>query len=265
MSVPMTRLCSLLLLGLAWACSDRVPVPRPSAPPAPVRSQNSGLGPVASVEPVHIEEGFTVWRHGVEVTVQDGLLIHLDGVHPDLFMPRGIGPPLFVLGDTVGQTLISPSFDRGQAVLLMDSPPPDTEIALWMTRVGAIRQLVAGPELKVQQSWALAADAHAGINIRTPPASAPRARYPTLIELGDRLVPPRRAPGICAERRIQCGFLPGNIIGRLDCGPCPTGQACTPDHQCCTPTTCEALGLTCGYADDGCGGLIDCGLLCFRP
>lgn len=42
--------------------------------------------------------------------------------------------------------------------------------------VGEIHEQLAGPELKAQQSWALAAGARSGINIRTPPASAPRTR-----------------------------------------------------------------------------------------
>lgn len=264
MSVPMTRLCSLLLLGLAWACSDRVPASRPPVPPAPVRSQNSGLGTVASVEPLHIEQGFTVWRDGVEVTVQDGLLIHLDGLNPVMFIPRAMTPPLFVLGNTVGQMLLSP-FDQGQAVLLMDSPPPDTEIALWMTDPAEIPEHLVGSRLKARQEEALAPGAHSGINIRTPPASTPRTQYRDRAGLEDRLVSPRVSAEICARVGVQCGFLPRTTHGRLDCGPCPTGQTCTPDHQCCTPTTCEALGLSCGYADDGCGGLLDCGFLCFRP
>lgn len=37
-----------------------------------------------------------------------------------------------------------------------------------------------------------------------------------------------------------------------------TGGACTAANQCCTPTTCAALGLTCGSAPDGCGGMLDC-------
>ena len=67
-----------------------------------------------------------------------------------------------------------------------------------------------------------------------------------------------------------------------DCGSCATNKdastGCTTDVECaagqvcvagecsvsgstdaCAPATCASLGLSCGEADDGCGGTLDCG------
>ncbi|RKH56890.1 hypothetical protein [Corallococcus llansteffanensis] len=213
---------------------------------------------MASIKPIHVAGGFTVWRNGQEVTVQDGLIIRVDGLSRSKFIPGGISPPLFVLGDTVGQTLLTP-YDNGQAVILVDSPPADTDIALWMTLPGETPEQLAGPGLKAQQSRALSAGAQSGINIRTPPASTPRTQYPTQLQLEDALVTPRVSPEICSGMGKQCGFLPQTTHGRLDCGPCPTDQICKTDNQCCTPSTCSTQGRTCGQASDGCGNAIDCG------
>ncbi|QRK08589.1 hypothetical protein JQX13_53365 [Archangium violaceum] len=253
----MRSLLMFLMLVLTVSCTDRTSNARAPAP-APVRSQNSGLGTVASIEPIHINLGFTVWRNGVEVTVQDGLLIHLDGLSPGRFIPGAMTPPLFVLGDTVGQMLITP-FEQGQAVLLMDSPPPDTEVALWMTMPGETPDQLVGAGLKARQEEALSATAHSGINIRTPPASTPRTVFPTQAELWDRLVTRRVSADICTRVGKECGLVPKTTLGRIDCGPCPAGQLCKTDNMCCTPSSCAAQGRTCGPASDSCGNTLDCG------
>jgi hypothetical protein len=45
------------------------------------------------------------------------------------------------------------------------------------------------------------------------------------------------------------------------CGGCDPGMACTGLGTCedCAPKDCDALGIRCGTASDGCGGRIDCG------
>ncbi|MCY1032200.1 hypothetical protein OV207_12085 [Corallococcus sp. BB11-1] len=252
------RLFSLLLLGLTWACSSQPPTPA-----APVRSENSGLGTVVSVERVHITQGFTVWRDGEELTAHEGLLIRLDGVNGGNFIPRAITPPLFVLDRSVGMTLLTPTWGR-QAVLLMPSPPPDTEAGLWMTLPGASEQHLKGAELESARDRALSANAHGGANVRTPPADAPTTPYPTQEALMDTLMTIKASPEICKGIGKECGYIPQTFLGRMDCGACPAAKVCNLQNQCCTPTTCEALGLTCGYAADGCGGSLDCGF-CFRP
>jgi hypothetical protein len=62
------------------------------------------------------------------------------------------------------------------------------------------------------------------------------------------------------EADIDCGG---------SCSPCPDGKTCTngatdctggacDKGTCCTPKTCAMLGLTCGTAPDGCGGMLQC-------
>src|SRR5206468_3567640 len=48
----------------------------------------------------------------------------------------------------------------------------------------------------------------------------------------------------------------GNQTG---CPACPGGQLCLTSHQCCQPTTCAALGRTCGTSSDNCGNTLFCG------
>jgi hypothetical protein len=70
-------------------------------------------------------------------------------------------------------------------------------------------------------------------------------------------------PTTCAALGDNCGLAPDNCGNTLNCGACPTGQACggagVPNQCGCTPTTCTALGDTCGSVSDGCGGTLHCG------
>ena len=67
----------------------------------------------------------------------------------------------------------------------------------------------------------------------------------------------------CGQQSDGCG-------GIIDCGSCTgPGEVCGGDParpgECgvppsqCVPTTCAALGVECGPAGDGCGGILDCG------
>jgi hypothetical protein len=64
----------------------------------------------------------------------------------------------------------------------------------------------------------------------------------------------------CVAQGAQCGPLGDGCGGLLQCGPCPSGQACV-GSKCvptgCKPATCPAN--SCGPLADGCGGLLDCG------
>jgi hypothetical protein len=72
-----------------------------------------------------------------------------------------------------------------------------------------------------------------------------------------------------ADSAVAAHFEHGDIV-RVDC--CPGDTCLDPFASCggggvpgrcgCTPTTCEALKLSCGTADDGCGGEVDCGPCC---
>jgi hypothetical protein len=86
-------------------------------------------------------------------------------------------------------------------------------------------------------------------------------------------VPTSCMPLTCASQNIKCGPA-GNGCGGTptdatgtppSCGSCPTPQTCGGGGipgQCgggCTPLTCAQLGLKCGPAGDGCGGMINPG------
>src|SRR5258707_80397 len=75
--------------------------------------------------------------------------------------------------------------------------------------------------------------------------------------------------GLLRRRRAQQGRDPGtrrggrgggcpNLCGGFN-GPLPDGG------NPCVPTTCAALGYTCGPAGDSCGGVIQCGSSCPAP
>ena len=94
-------------------------------------------------------------------------------------------------------------------------------------------------------------------------------------------------PKTCPQLGYTCGMNGDGCGGTLDCGACPTGQTCgaggyslcgsgggpTPDGGSgddggqtnnCTPETCQSLNINCGYAGDGCGGVLTCGS-CTNP
>jgi hypothetical protein len=77
----------------------------------------------------------------------------------------------------------------------------------------------------------------------------------------------------CQQLGYDCGSNSDSCGGTINCGMCPTGQSCGNGgfSKCgpnvitgsdggiiCTPTTCQALGYTCGYTGDGCGNLLNC-------
>lgn len=82
-------------------------------------------------------------------------------------------------------------------------------------------------------------------------------------------------PTTCSKLGYNCGPAGDGCGGELSCGKCTNPTTCgggggydvcggnnglTPDGAVqCTPTTCAKLGYNCGYADDGCGGVLNCG------
>jgi hypothetical protein len=254
----MMRTLSFLLAALAAlssSCSDRAKAP--ASPRGTLRSQNSGLGTVESVEPVRVSEGFKLWRNGQEVTFHDGLLIRLRDVNPLDFYPQNITPPLFVLGDAVADELASP-FSSKETILLTWAPPPDTDVPLWLTPKGTLPDLLVGPTLTQLQTQAIAATATSGLTIHTPPASTPQTVYNTLDDVLYAVTPLRASPEVCALVGKGCGLVPQSRFGPIDCGPCLTGQVCTSENQCCWPTTCYERAFTCGTLDS-CGTTLNCG------
>ncbi len=81
-------------------------------------------------------------------------------------------------------------------------------------------------------------------------------------------------PETCQQIGASCGPAGDGCGNLIQCGPCTPPQTCGGGGQpsvcgyvdggSCTPTTCQALGIMCGPAGDGCGGLLDCGA-CAAP
>jgi hypothetical protein len=79
-------------------------------------------------------------------------------------------------------------------------------------------------------------------------------------------------PSTCQALGANCGPVTDTKCGGIvQCGSCPSGQACgaggpnvcgtgtSSDAGKCTPKTCADLGANCGAVSDGCGGLLQCG------
>jgi hypothetical protein len=76
-------------------------------------------------------------------------------------------------------------------------------------------------------------------------------------------------PMTCGQQNINCGPTGDGCGNLVNCGSCPSGQACggggvpgqcgAPDAGSCAPTTCAAQNISCGPTGDGCGNLIQCG------
>ncbi|MCY1041090.1 hypothetical protein OV208_07145 [Corallococcus sp. bb12-1] len=101
------------------------------------------------------------------------------------------------------------------------------------------------------------------------------------------------APATCSQAMVSCGRTPDGCGGFIDCGDCEAGTCsegrcvapsvpagpkkdsgtptstckpgCKPNESCvddrcvCQRATCSSLGLRCGAAEDGCGGVVQCG------
>ena len=66
----------------------------------------------------------------------------------------------------------------------------------------------------------------------------------------------------CVDTCSSLEYACGNVCG-INCGTCSTGYTCQISNgtcmKNCVPTTCSALGRTCGSVSDGCGGTLNCG------
>lgn len=64
----------------------------------------------------------------------------------------------------------------------------------------------------------------------------------------------------CIERGAECGaFQDDVLLVTFYCGGCASNAQCL-DNQCvCNTVTCEDLGVECGYQNNGCNQLINCG------
>jgi hypothetical protein len=134
--------------------------------------------------------------------------------------------------------------------------------------------------LVVAVTWVVLAAAcggRTGLLLGEPPVDA---GFDVLEEPGvdarhDSPVPAMCTPRTCSQLGYECGANGDGCGHRIDCGSCPLPQICGaggysrcgggfglgPDGgPICNPTTCQKLGFTCGFAGDGCGGVLQCGI-----
>lgn len=110
----------------------------------------------------------------------------------------------------------------------------------------------------------------------SPMTSQEKALEYMIWDLASCVPPPPKpmcTPLTCQQQNIQCGPAGDGCGGLLQCGNCMNNQVCggggqygqcgAPDAGKCIPKTCQDLGLNCGPAGDGCGGLLDCGTCVF--
>ncbi len=72
---------------------------------------------------------------------------------------------------------------------------------------------------------------------------------------------PSCTPTSCSAKGVTCGQIGDGCGNILQCGMCPSGQACI-NGACgsgCTSKTCTQEGFVCGMQSDGCGNAINCG------
>src|SRR5690606_12426858 len=79
-------------------------------------------------------------------------------------------------------------------------------------------------------------------------------------------------PADCAALGKECGTILdggggtktcGRTDGQPDCGPaesCGGGGPNTCGTSTCAPTSCQQLGADCGLVEDGCSGVLNCGV-----
>ena len=83
-----------------------------------------------------------------------------------------------------------------------------------------------------------------------------------IFDLGSCVAPPVCTPKTCAEQNTTCGPVGDGCGAILQCGMCPSGQACVAgmcSNGGCVPKTCAQQNLACGAQGDGCGNAIQCG------
>lgn len=124
-------LVAALLLHLCGPCSGLL-----------VAADKPLLAGVRAVAAARLDKPALFWRNAKQAPARDVLVI--EGEVADLvpFTPRGITPPLFMLGEWVCQTVRSPLAGKGRVLLVA---PRDAERVLWLTPPGAAPENLAQP------------------------------------------------------------------------------------------------------------------------
>ena len=96
---------------------------------------------IVEVIDVDLQAPARFWQDGRDVETQETTLIRVQVDSIDLFLPRGSEPPLFVVGDSVAETVQSPLGD-GIAVILAPRSAVVSDPTLWMTLAGTTKEQV---------------------------------------------------------------------------------------------------------------------------
>jgi hypothetical protein len=104
----------------------------PLALVAPARS----CAEVVGMQAVLFQEPTLFWRDGKQVAVRDAVLVRVRVEKPLEFLPHGLGPPLFVFGAWIGETILSPLADGVARVLVPRPEGPGVPPLLWIAPAG---------------------------------------------------------------------------------------------------------------------------------
>jgi hypothetical protein len=144
----------------------------------PAEAEKPLLAAVREVSPARLERPAMFWRNGKQVSTRDVLLIRVEVSSVVPFVPRGIAPPLFILGEWVCQFVRDPLAGKGQALLIA---PRDAELVLWLTPSGPAPENLS--EARTASYRKLAERSGNRLTVPVPSAEAPVKTYKDLGEL----------------------------------------------------------------------------------
>src|SRR5512133_1903385 len=149
-------------------------------PDAPLGA-SAGATMVLEKRPVRLEVPFEFRRRGGTARAREGVLFHVAVPDVSAFAPGGVGEPFFVYGAGVCDTLQSPFFAGGNAIVLCAVPQKREPAVLWLTRAGATSAALRGSALDAEYVSATAR--RRTVPVAPPAAGAPGVRVRDLSAL----------------------------------------------------------------------------------
>jgi hypothetical protein len=145
---------------------------------------------VSEVRPVTLQVQAMFWTNGREAPARDLVLIRVKVQNTGDFFPTDIGPPLFVLGDTVCHVLVDPAAS-GEAVLVAPRPPGSQAATLWLTDRGIMAQQLTAERVRTLRTRAQRPQVPRTIQVAAPPANLRATAYTDLGALAVSVSPSR--------------------------------------------------------------------------
>jgi hypothetical protein len=130
------------------------------------------------------------WTNGKEAPAGDLVLIRVKVRNTGEFFLTDIGPPLFVLGDTVCHVLVGPAAS-GEAVLVAPRPPASQAATLWLADRGIMAQQLTAERVRTLRTRAQSLQVPRTIQVAAPPANLKATAYADLEALAVSVSPPR--------------------------------------------------------------------------